>query len=72
MALTKEQKDNLLDQIAEKLAGKVAAKLTAKNPGFVRVDMCNERSGTIQKMLYGLYGLAGGAFLAAVATFFKG
>lgn len=53
--------------IADKLSATIAAKLTAKNPGFVHMDLCDERSGAIKTRITWLYALLS-AVIAGIAT----
>lgn len=52
------------------IAAELAARLTRRNPGFVRVDLCEERSGTLKKQVARLqawvYGLCTGIALLVV------
>jgi len=51
----------------QQIVSLLSQKLQADNPGFVRRDLCDERSGTIKRMLYGLYALVGMTFLCMIA-----
>ena len=59
------------EQLAEKIAAKLAIKLSSKNPGFMRQDMCLERSGAIKTRINWLYALVGGTFLAVLGVLGK-
>jgi len=59
------------EKALETLADLLAEKLTSKNPGiFMRRDVCDERSGAIQKRITWLYALVAAVLVAVVVGYF--
>ena len=59
MSQTKQELRQLVEEIIEEIAGR-------ENPGLVTMPLCNERSGTIKRMLWWVLGIISVLFVALI------